>query len=99
VNPQPIASKPRAKRAASGAVLSVRVLEGEKASVRFSIPRRLGTAVARNRLRRQLREIVRRWPPRHGIGVLVTAQRPGGTFQELEEDYLYLMRGLDLLDG
>jgi ribonuclease P protein component len=99
VNPQPTASKTRAKRVASGAALSVRILEGEKVPVRFSIPRRLGTAVARNRLRRQLREIVRRWPPRNGKSVLVGAQGPGGTFQELEEDYLYLMRELDLLDG
>ena len=79
--------------------LSIAVVDAEPGGLRFSIPRRLGTAVARNRLKRQLREIVRRNPPPAGRLVTIGVLNMGGEFQKLEEEYLKLMEELGLRSG
>jgi ribonuclease P protein component len=64
----------------------------------LSTGRRLGGAVARNRLRRRLREILRRSPNRsgHGWDMLIVA-RPtslGATFEELRTSLERLLAGI-----
>ncbi|MGH9367577.1 MAG: ribonuclease P protein component [Thermoanaerobaculia bacterium] len=62
----------------------------------ISVPRRVGTAVSRNRLRRRVREIFRRSRDlfaRGGVDLVVNARPSAGaaSFQELREDYRALV--------
>jgi ribonuclease P protein component len=62
--------------------------------------RKVGPAVVRNRLRRRVREIFRRWPDRARLGNwdlvvhLNTAARTT-SFAELQTELLRLLRGID----
>ncbi len=51
----------------------------------FAVGKRLGRAVIRNRLRRQLREVVRQLPVTEGYDVIVVARKP-----TLEADFWQL---------
>jgi ribonuclease P protein component len=66
-------------------------------------PRRLGEAVARNRVRRRLREICRLHRPLLTSGLLiVVAAKPmaaRASFQELREEWLILAKRLSILSG
>lgn len=80
----------------SGRHIQVFLLEAAGPSARtrlgISVPRRVGRAVTRNRVRRRLREIFRRTRALFGaamVSVVVNA-RPsaaGATFQDLSADY------------
>ena len=80
---------------ASGRHIQVFLLPGDPAGIvrlGISVPRRVGTAVTRNRVRRRLREIFRRTRSVFGgaSGRLVVNVRPsaaGVPFQALSEDY------------
>jgi ribonuclease P protein component len=65
--------------------------------------RRLGEAVARNRVRRRLREICRLHRPLLISGLLiVVAAKPmaaRASFQELREEWLILAKRLSILSG
>jgi ribonuclease P protein component len=69
----------------------------------ISVPRRVGRAVSRNRVRRRLREIFRRTRAIFGAGTVsvVVNARPssaGATFQDLSADYAAsIARGLSRL--
>jgi len=70
----------------------------------ISAGRRTGGAVARNRLKRRLREIFRRnraaLPPGVQIVVNVRPSAAGATFSDFAEDYLSALgRGLSRLKG
>lgn len=63
--------------------------------------KRLGNAVQRNRLRRQMREIIRAARPRilpgHAFVTIARWRAPGAPYAELEQDWLRLARRAGLL--
>jgi ribonuclease P protein component len=69
--------------------------------VGFIASRRLGTAVVRNRVRRRLREIVRRRQHdlRQGFWIVVIARRDAAnaTYRALEDEWLRLARRASIL--
>ena len=80
---------------------TLRVKEEEKFRVGFVTSRRVGGAVLRNRVRRRLREIVRRdqHEIRKGIWLVVIA-RPGAAeaeFAALEKEWRRLARRAEVL--
>jgi ribonuclease P protein component len=90
---------PRSRgRRESGSLLGVRIWDDNHSRIYFSIPRRLGTAVKRNRLRRQLREVSRRRtvPAR---SMLISAAALPESFQDLEDEFDHLLSRLGLSSG
>lgn len=76
-------------------VLSVRDLRSsDPTRAGFITSRRVGNAVARNRVRRRLREIVRRARPelKPGFWIVLIARRPAAdaTYQQLHDEWLRL---------
>jgi ribonuclease P protein component len=67
----------------------------------FSISKRVGKAVVRNKVRRRLREIVRRQPVREGFDVVIVARPPAAdsTFPALEAETLLLLKRARLLEA
>jgi ribonuclease P protein component len=65
----------------------------------FAVGRRAGNAVARNRTRRRLREIMRQLPLRAGLDIVVTAHPASefASFRELQADVERCARDSDLL--
>jgi ribonuclease P protein component len=68
-------------RSWANATLVVRVLPKATRQTRvgFSVSKRVGKAVVRNRIKRRLREIVRALRPRDGFDVVVIAREPAAT--------------------
>jgi ribonuclease P protein component len=87
----------------SGPMLAVRSYPNEAGLTRFaySIPKRVGNAVARNRVRRRLREVVRSLPWREGFDVVIVARRETtqATFHSLLLEMRLLSRRGRLLDA
>jgi ribonuclease P protein component len=86
-------------RTTRGASLMLGVLEtngGSTFRAGFVTSKRIGNAVVRNRVRRRLREIVRKHQLRLPRNIwVVTIARPGAaraTFAELEDEWLRLAR-------
>lgn len=83
-----------------GALLTLHYVEGPGPHPRFGVttPRRVGTAVRRNKLRRQIRETLRRWPQRRNLGPLdvVVHVKPAAatTYAQLREELLRLLTAL-----
>lgn len=67
----------------------------------YAIPRRVGNAVVRNRVRRRLREALRSLPLRPGFDVVVTARPEAAAagFQALRSELALLLRRARLLDA
>ncbi len=67
----------------------------------YSIPRRVGNAVTRNRLRRRLREALRSLPLREGFDLVIVARPPAAqaSFHALKTELTLLLRRARLLDG
>jgi ribonuclease P protein component len=80
-----------------GAVISLSVLPGasdDKFRAGFITSRKVGSAVARNRVRRRLREIVRRHQHELNVGVwmvlIASPHAVHASYAELEAEYLRL---------
>jgi ribonuclease P protein component len=67
----------------------------------YAIPKRVGTAVARNRLRRRLREAIRMLPLLEGYDVVVMTRPEAAqaSFQALRQELILLFRRSKLLDA
>lgn len=84
-----------------GALLTLHYVEGPGPHPRFGItaPRRVGTAVRRNKLRRRIRETVRRWSQRRNLGPLdivvhVKPAAAAATYAQLREELERLLTTL-----
>lgn len=86
----------------SGRLLAVRSVGNELELTRFAyaIPKRVGKAVVRNRVRRRLREILRLLPLQEGFDVVISVrpEAANSTFFALKQEAETLMRRGRLLD-
>jgi ribonuclease P protein component len=86
----------------SGRLLSVRAIKNEQALTRyaFAIPKRVGGAVVRNRIRRRLREILRAMAPIEGFDVVISVrpEAAAADFWNLKAELTILMRRGRLID-
>lgn len=93
----------QAGRHNGGRLLAVRSVRNDLAWSRFaySIPRRVGGAVVRNRLRRRLREALRSLPLHEGFDVVVVArpEAAAASFHALRTELTLLLRRARLLDA
>ncbi len=67
----------------------------------FSVSKRVGGAVVRNRVRRRLREILRQAPLRRGWDIVFIVRQPaaGADYHRLDQAARDLMRRAKLLEG
>lgn len=66
----------------------------------YAIPKRVGNAVVRNKIRRRLREILRSLPLREGFDIVITV-RPdaaAASFQTLSTELTLLLKRARVLD-
>jgi len=94
----------RSGRLERGALLMLRVLVGESGSrfrAGFIASKKIGGAVLRNRVRRRLRETVRRHQHEivEGAWVVTVARATAGraTYRELEDEWLRLAKRASIL--
>jgi ribonuclease P protein component len=86
----------------SARLLAVRSLGGEGPLTRyaFAVPKRVGSAVVRNRVRRRLREILRQLPLKEGSDLVITV-RPAAAqadFPSLKAELSLLLKRARLLE-
>ena len=94
-----VADKGR-KLVASGLILLYAPNDTDKNGVGFTVTKKVGNAVTRNRIRRRLREVVRLGMPKFKktgydfvvIGRKSTFDRP---FYRLQKDFAYLLKDVD----
>ena len=75
---------------------------GRELKVGFSVSRKVGKAVIRNKVKRRLRECFRPYLGDVKTGLYVIVARPSAakaTFQSLQRDMLYLLRKQNALTG
>lgn len=82
--------------------MSVRVLQNESGITRigFTVSKRIGKAVVRNKVRRRFREIVRQLELRTNIDIVISARPPikESSFQDTREAILSVFQRAHLLD-
>jgi ribonuclease P protein component len=87
----------------SGRLLALRSVPNDLAWSRFAyaVPKRVGKAVVRNRIRRRLREILRLLPFEEGFDVVISvrAEAAESSFFTLKQEVQTLMRRARLLAG
>ena len=92
-----------AGRSTAGRLLVLYALKSEQSKVRigFAAGRKLGSAVVRNRAKRIMREIARNSfaevSPGYNLVVIARAGALKATFAELNKEFAYLMKKLNLL--
>jgi ribonuclease P protein component len=88
-------------RSQRGSSLILSVLPAQELRAGFVTSKRIGSAVVRNRVRRRLREIVRKHQPDlPGSFWIVTIARPKAaraTYRELEDEWLRLAKRASIL--
>jgi ribonuclease P protein component len=86
----------------SGRLLAVRTVTNELALSRFAfaIPKRVGKAVVRNRVRRRLREMLRSLPLLEGYDVVISVRPEAAlsSFYALKQELTLLLKRARLLD-
>ena len=87
----------------SGRLLAVRSVTNDVTLSRyaFAIPKRVGGAVVRNRVRRRLREILRLQPLLEGFDVVISVrpEAASSTFDGLRQELTTLLKRARLVDG
>lgn len=87
----------------SGRLMAVRAVPNDVALSRyaFAIPKRVGGAVVRNRVRRRLREILRASAVREGFDVVISVrlEAASSSFDALRQELTTLLKRSRLLDG
>ncbi|HEY7465337.1 MAG TPA: ribonuclease P protein component [Dehalococcoidia bacterium] len=87
----------------SGRLLALRSTPNELAFSRFAyaVPKRVGTAVVRNKVRRRLREILRALPFEEGFDVVISVRPEAArsSFYALKQEVETLLRRARLLAG
>lgn len=90
----------RRGKKASCRELSLLYVRSKEKRVGFSVSKKVGVAVVRNRTKRRLREAVRPLLPQMKSGLYVFVARPAAaecSFQELESRVKYLLRKVESL--
>ena len=89
-------------RSWSHPLLVLRVLPSRQPSTRFgfAVGKRVGAAVARNRLKRRLREAVRQLPIRPGYDIVIIGRPPArdSTYQQIQAALFQVLERGHLLD-
>ena len=88
------------KLVSSGLILLYGPNNTDKNGVGFTVTKKVGNAVTRNRIRRRLREVVRLGLPKFKktgydlvlIGRQSTFDRP---FKQLQKDFAYVLKGIE----
>jgi ribonuclease P protein component len=87
----------------SGKLMAVRCVPNDVTLSRFAfaIPKRVGGAVVRNRVRRRLREILRASSVREGFDVVISVRPDAASsgFDALRQELTTLLKRSRLLDG
>ena len=90
----------RRGKKASCKELSLLYVRSKEKRIGFSVSKKVGVAVVRNRTKRRLRETVRPLLPRLKSGLYVFVARPAAaslTFQEINAKAAYLLRKVEAL--
>lgn len=86
----------------SGRLLAIRTVSNDLPQSRYAyaIPKRVGKAVVRNRVRRRLREILRLLPPAEGYDLVVSVRPEAAqsSFGALKQEMETLLRRARLLE-
>ena len=87
----------------SARLMAVRSVANQGPLSRFgyAIPKRVGNAVIRNRVRRRLREILRLLPLKEGFDVVITVRQEAAqaSFQALRTELMNLLRRARILES
>ena len=68
-----------------GKYLNIFYLQGEKRQIGFTVPKKLGNAVTRNRIKRLMREIYRKRRDRIGSYAIIMLAREGSGGAQLQD--------------